>query len=137
MGGAPMKRLQEKFRATEDRAEPGDQYDRTCPACGLKMWSCQDRPTCPGCGVAIVTEEKGKYDPSELAKGIEVEKEHTEDAKVAERIAKDHLDEFPDYYTRLARMEKQAKKDHSKKESFAVKAALALSQFGHKPRGRG
>ena len=46
--------------------------------------------------------EWGQYDPEELKKGIEVEKEHTDDPKVAMKIALDHLDEDPKYYTKLA-----------------------------------
>ncbi len=46
--------------------------------------------------------------PSELKSGIEVEKEHTKDDKMAERIALDHLAEIPDYYTRLKKMEDEA-----------------------------
>jgi len=43
----------------------------------------------------------------ELVMGIEVEKEHTTDEKVAREIALDHLYEFPDYYTRLKKVEKE------------------------------
>lgn len=46
----------------------------------------------------------------ELEMGIEVEKEHTKDDAKAREIALDHLKEFPDYYTRLADMEKKAEK---------------------------
>jgi hypothetical protein len=45
------------------------------------------------------------YDPEELAVGTEVETEHTSDLDEAERIAKDHLDEDPRYYTKLVAME--------------------------------
>ena len=48
--------------------------------------------------------------------GIEVEKEHTDDPKKAERIALDHLFEIPDYYDRLTKMEKDAKMKESLKE---------------------
>lgn len=51
---------------------------------------------------------KGEYDPTELEMGIKVEMEHTTNKKLAERIAKDHLSEIPDYYTRLKKMEKEA-----------------------------
>ncbi|MBW2982640.1 hypothetical protein KY343_07180 [Candidatus Woesearchaeota archaeon] len=51
----------------------------------------------------------GKYDPKQLAMGIKVEYEHTTDKKMAEKIAKDHIAEIPDYYTRLDAMEEQAK----------------------------
>jgi len=47
----------------------------------------------------------------QIAKGIKVEYEHTDDKEVAREIALDHLVEFPDYYDRLAAMEKEAKKD--------------------------
>jgi len=55
--------------------------------------------------------EKGKnikFDEKELAAGIKVEMEHTSNKIMAERIAKDHLTEINDYYTRLIKMEKDA-----------------------------
>lgn len=42
-----------------------------------------------------------EFDAKQLQRGIEVEMEHTDDKDVAKAIAKDHLLEFPDYYTRL------------------------------------
>jgi len=48
------------------------------------------------------------FDPTELKMGIEVEKEHVPNLEIAKEIAKDHLAEIPDYYTRLKKMEKQA-----------------------------
>ena len=50
-----------------------------------------------------------KHDPKELKMGIEVEYEHTTDPLISRKIAMDHLVEIPDYYTRLARMESEAK----------------------------
>jgi hypothetical protein len=50
------------------------------------------------------------FDADELAKGIKIESEHTDDPEIAKAIAKDHLKEIPDYYTRLDKMEKEAKK---------------------------
>jgi len=47
-------------------------------------------------------------DPEQLRKGIEVEQEHTTCPLIAARIAKDHLAEIPDYYTRLESMEQSA-----------------------------
>lgn len=43
--------------------------------------------------------------------GEKVEKEHVKDEELAGEIALDHLEEIPDYYTRLDKMEKEAKKD--------------------------
>ena len=51
-----------------------------------------------------------EYDPIQLKMGIEVEMEHTNNRKVAERIAKQHLSELPDYYTKLKKMEGDSKK---------------------------
>lgn len=48
-------------------------------------------------------------DMDELRMGIEVEQEHTDDVQEAGKIAMDHLREFPDYYTRLTKMEARAK----------------------------
>lgn len=45
--------------------------------------------------------EKNKVDPEQLQIGIEVEQEHTNDKKIAEEIARDHLAEDPHYYTKL------------------------------------
>jgi len=42
---------------------------------------------------------------SQLAKGIKVELEHTDDEKIAKEIAKDHIYEDKEYYDKLAKME--------------------------------
>ena len=52
----------------------------------------------------------------QLQMGIEVELEHTNDPYAAMLIAMDHLAEFRDYYTRLAAMEKAAKRYWSKRK---------------------
>jgi hypothetical protein len=55
-----------------------------------------------------------EFDAEELAKGIKVEMEHTDDLEIAKSIAKDHLSEAKNYYTRLLKMEAEAKtKDES------------------------
>lgn len=69
----------------------------------------------------ILTEGKskgfsGSYDPKQLKMGIQVEYEHTNYTLISEKIARDHLAEIPDYYTRLAEMEKAAGVDHEKDE---------------------
>jgi hypothetical protein len=55
--------------------------------------------------------QQKKIDPKELAMGIKVEMEHTDNKLIAEKIATDHLTEFPKYYTALALMEKELKKE--------------------------
>lgn len=59
------------------------------------------------------------FDVEQFRKGIEVELEHgrkdpdtnvtDDDAILSGKIALAHLKEFPDYYTRLAKMENEAK----------------------------
>jgi len=44
----------------------------------------------------------------QLKMGIKVEYEHTGDKDISKEIAIDHLAEIPDYYTRLANMERKA-----------------------------
>ena len=50
----------------------------------------------------------------QLDMGEPIEHEHTKDHKLAMDIALQHLDEFPDYYTRLKKMEASARKEHKK-----------------------
>lgn len=45
---------------------------------------------------------------NQLEMGIKVEMEHTDDPDMSVEIALDHLEEIPDYYTRLDKMEKDA-----------------------------
>ena len=49
-----------------------------------------------------------KFDANELKMGIEVEKEHHDNPIITKAIAKGHLLEVKDYYTRLKKMEKEA-----------------------------
>jgi hypothetical protein len=50
----------------------------------------------------------------QLDMGEPIEHEHTQDHELAKDIALQHLDEIPDYYTRLKKMESDAKKHHKK-----------------------
>jgi len=59
-----------------------------------------------------------RFDPEQFRMGLEVELEHgrrdpqtnvsDDDEITTAKIARAHLNEFPDYYTRLARMEAEA-----------------------------
>ena len=51
----------------------------------------------------------------QLDMGEPIEHEHTQDHELAKYIALQHLDEIPDYYTRLKKMESSAKKEHRRK----------------------
>ena len=64
-----------------------------------------------------------RFDVEQFRMGMDVELEHglhdlltnvtDSDPLVTGKIALAHLKEFPDYYTRLARMEEEAKRNHS------------------------
>lgn len=53
--------------------------------------------------------KREEYDQEQLDMGISVEAEHTGNPQLAAVIAANHLDEIPDYYTRLKAMEEEAK----------------------------
>ena len=63
----------------------------------------------------------------QLDMGIPIEHEHTKDKVLATYISLQHLDEIPDYYTRLKKMEASAKKEHKKfkdvKETVTIEDA--------------
>ena len=66
--------------------------------------------------------DSAPFDIEQFRKGMEVELEHglhdpvtnvtSDDPVLTGKIALAHLNEFPDYYTRLERMEVQAKREH-------------------------
>lgn len=49
------------------------------------------------------------FDQKQLAKGMKVEMEHTDDEDLAREIAMDHLTEDPHYYTKLETIEKHSR----------------------------
>jgi len=52
-----------------------------------------------------------KYDLKQILLGIKIEQEHTSNKMMALEITMDHLDEIPDYYTRLIEMEEEAEEE--------------------------
>jgi hypothetical protein len=66
--------------------------------------------------------DSAPFDIEQFRMGMDVELEHGrhdpatdvtgDDPVTTAKIALAHLNEFPDYYTRLEQMEKQAKRDH-------------------------
>jgi IS30 family transposase len=65
---------------------------------------------------------------AELRKGKKVEHEHTNNMAKATEIAMDHLSEFPDYYTRLAKMEKEAEQ-HAKKLEMKLESKQVIKRL--------
>jgi uncharacterized protein YlxP (DUF503 family) len=61
---------------------------------------------------------------AQLKKGIKIELEHTNDKEKAKEIAMDHITEFPDYYDRLEKMEKDAEKDLKESQKQLIKRLL-------------
>ena len=82
--------------------------------------------------------EVGDFDPVQLKRGIDIEMEHTKDENLAREIAMDHLTEIPDYYTRLERMEKEAKGEIIKyiayRDKPVKKKALSGNFFHFQPK---
>lgn len=52
-----------------------------------------------------------RYDLDQLILGIKIELEHTSNRLIALEIATDHLEEIPDYYTRLEEMEERYERE--------------------------
>ncbi len=52
-----------------------------------------------------------KYDLKQILMGIKIEQEHTTNKMIALEITMDHLEEIPDYYTRLIEMEEEAEEE--------------------------
>jgi len=73
-----------------------------------------------------------KYNKKQIKDGTKVEYEHTNDKETAKEIAKDHLEEIPDYYTRLDKMEKEAKK---KKKKIKKSDVISMDEFFEKAAG--
>lgn len=76
-----------------------------------------------GIGVQIgIDWESAPFNVEQFRMGMDVELEHGrhdpatdvtgDDPVITGKIALAHLNEFPDYYTRLEQMEEQAKRDH-------------------------
>ena len=82
------------------------------------------------------TREDMDYPPKELTMGISVEMEHTDDQEVAKQIAKDHLDEFSDYYSRLKRMETPGTRERYIDKAGIIKAKVYIAHPSEAPRGR-
>lgn len=63
--------------------------------------------------IKMLAEGKFRPDSKELALGVEVELEHTSSRQKARQIAIEHLQEIPDYYTRLHKAGLAAENQHA------------------------
>jgi len=77
--------------------------------------------------------KKHRMDVSFIQKQLDIgepiEHEHTKNHKLAKEIALQHLDEIPDYYTRLKKMEASAKKEHKKFKDVNIDEAGSLHHW--------
>ncbi len=82
-----------------------------------------------------------KFDVEQFRMGLDVELEHGSDGKMTDvtgddammtgKIALAHLNEFPDYYTRLEKMEAEAERYHSVRGRVEHLGDVAKSEFAH------
>lgn len=82
---------------------------------------------------ALEVERESSYDKEELAMGTKHELEHTSDEGEAAKIAKDHLDEDPKYYTNLSKCgmgdeDLDKAKELLKSHELVVNDELTISQ---------
>lgn len=54
--------------------------------------------------------KKKNYPKKKLKEGMNIEKEHTKNKKAQRIISKNHLDEDPNYYKKLKKIEKKRNK---------------------------
>lgn len=74
----------------------------------------------------ILSEKNLDVDQEELKKGIEVEKEHTNDPVKAEEIALDHLKEDPKYYSKLSKAGLEEEIDEPKDDNISPEELDAI-----------
>jgi hypothetical protein len=94
--------------AEQDRKRGWSTEERVCPICGQTPCNCthisEDKFGKPTPSLEEIA-KKHKVSMEELKKaheeGVKVESEHTNDKNVADEIARDHLNEKPDYYKKL------------------------------------
>jgi hypothetical protein len=75
-----------------------------------------------------------EYDPEQLKKGTEheLDDKHTKSRIEAERIAKDHLDDDPEYYSKLEKFDLEEKKKRKKAGSESSKESSLRDWFKRK-----
>lgn len=64
------------------------------------------------------------FSKKQISMGAKVEMEHTGDRAKAREISRDHLKEIPDYYTRLGKMEEEAKAEKKKEDKSEKKGGI-------------
>jgi len=79
-----------------------------------------------------------RFDATQLKMGTKVETEHTDNKCIAKQIAKAHILEIHDYYSRLKKLEDEAKKEqnYKYKKGWSLKSTVPIvdypESFGYK-----
>jgi hypothetical protein len=115
----PKKQLNNNYISLVDKilSEIQEECNNSCKG---ESCPCHGVAACPTKKVKSIGQIAKKHKVSEedietqLKMGVKVEHEHTNNKKLAREIALQHLEEKPDYYTRLKKMEASAKKEHKK-----------------------
>jgi hypothetical protein len=118
--GARIKdsdKMNKRYDKIEDKAEKKVKGDKPKDDEGPR------KDQIPG-GLADNTTKK--FDPKQLAQGIRVEKEHTNDPEIAREIATDHLVEHKNYYVGLKKMEDKLERQEKSNKKAAEFAHLFL-----------
>ena len=58
-----------------------------------------------------------RYDQKQLEIGTQIEMEHTDNPYIARQLSQDHLEEHPDYYKKLVRMERGLVRAEKRKQN--------------------
>lgn len=91
-------------RCVRDVKRQGHSVGSAHAICTSSMKKAEHKDKLPG---GLGDKKKPKdFDSKQLAVGIKVEMEHTNDRTLAQEIAMDHLTEDPKYYTKLKQIEK-------------------------------
>jgi len=91
-------------RCVQDVKRQGHDVGSAHAICTSSMKKTEHKDKLPG---GLGDKKKPKdFDQKQLAMGIKVEMEHTNDKTIAQEIAIDHLSEDPKYYTKLKTIEK-------------------------------
>lgn len=76
------------------------------------------------------------FNAAQLAQGVKVEMEHTDNPRLAKEIARDHLEEFGNYYTALDKMEKRLEAEKEGKTAYhRLQRALLKTAEPPPPKG--
>lgn len=117
-GSSPHEGIQDLFRFREDKKAVEDRVKELRDRVGLDLVTEEFAKTSSNKKEATDSSDQvpggladgrpdSNFDPEQLAMGIKVEFEHTNDENLAKEIAKDHLVENAEYYTHLEEMEEK------------------------------